>query len=269
MTHHDEDIPIRADQTAGVLTITLNACARGNPIGVREARLLRQAVDVLDKDVKVVHLRAAGPNFSVGGDVRDFLGTSPSQNIDAIVGEFHEAVLALSRLEVLTVSSVRGWAVGGGLGLATVADIVIASETARFKPGYVNLALTSDGGTAWQLVRAIGRVRAMDLMVSGGELDAETALNAGLVSRVVPDDCLDAVAEELIAGLAAGPRVALRAAKGLIREAWRLGLPEHLSVEHISMVDAASTDDFREGVTAFLEKRAPRFEDGSGSQMES
>ncbi len=167
--------------------------------------------------------------------------------------------LALYALEVPTIAAVDGHAIGAGLDLACMCDIRYASTNARFAESFVKVGLIPGDGGAWLLQRVIGFSRAMEMSLTGDMLDAAQALEAGLVSRVLPPEELVPAAQALAARIAANPRAAVRMTKRLLREAQHTRLDSLLEMSAAFQALAHETDDHREAVDAFLEKRAPRF----------
>ena len=145
------------------------------------------------------------------------------------------------------------------MSLMAACDLAIASDDAYFTTAYRHIGLTPDGSGTWSLPRVVGPRKAMELVLLSPRLHAQEALRIGLVNRVVPASELDAAVESVAKSIADGPALALRNAKRLVRESLGRTLPEQLHAEAVSIAQCAATDDFVEGITAFLEKRAPRF----------
>ena len=138
-------------------------------------------------------------------------------------------------------------------------DLVVAADDAYFASAYRNIALTPDGGGSWSLPRIVGMRRAMEIMLLGERFDARRALELGLVNRVVPAAELEGAVAAIVASLATGPVTAIRNAKRLVRESLGRTLSEQLAAEAVSFGACSGTDDFAEGIAAFLEKRPARF----------
>ena len=155
---------------------------------------------------------------------------------------------------------VQGSAAGAGLGLAAGGDIVIAAASARFVVAYTKIGLNPDGGTSFLLPRLVGLRRAQELTLLNAPVDAGTAREIGLVTRVVADDALDAEVETVARALAAGPGRAQGEAKRLLRTSLDDSLAVHLEAEAAALVRSAERPDAREGIAAFIEKRPPRYE---------
>ena len=246
-----------------VATIRLVDPAGRNALNHESLAALLDAVRQAGRDeAGVVALRSRGDFFTVGGDLRAFAAADDlPAYVERAVALVNTAVLELVRLDSVVVAVVQGTAAGAGFPLAAAADVVVAAESARFSLGYTRIGLSADGGTSL-LPASLGLHRALRLALLNDVLTADEARAAGLVARVVPDDRLDAMADELIAGLAAGPPGALAATKRLLRESAQ-GDPEPaLRREAVAVVEQASHPDGAEGIGAFVERRPPVFGEG-------
>jgi 2-(1,2-epoxy-1,2-dihydrophenyl)acetyl-CoA isomerase len=263
---------VRLEPEAGVLRVVLDDPDAGNVIGRELVTGLLAAVDAAaGGDVRCLLLTAAGPNFCLGGDIRYFspadgeTGGGVSAKIGELAGALHVMLRRLRDVPVPVVTAVRGWAAGAGIGLALTGDVVLLAASARMRPGYIGLGFAPDGGVSWRLTRGLGPARAADMLLTNGILTAPEALAAGLVSRVVPDDELDAAALELARTLAAGPTRAQLRTRDLVRAAaGEAGLDAHLDAEAAAIAASAGEPDGLEGVAAFLAKRRPTFTGTAG-----
>jgi 2-(1,2-epoxy-1,2-dihydrophenyl)acetyl-CoA isomerase len=224
------------------------------------------AADVAADDaLRVVVLRGAGKHFMAGGDLRTFAGelAKPPQERNAdfrrMISRLHSAIETFHRMPHPVVGQVHGAVAGFGLSLMNACDLVIAAEDTYFASAYRNIALTPDGGGSWSLPRIVGMRRAMEILLLGERFDAQKALAIGLVNRVVPAGELEAAVAAIAHLLATGPAMAIRNAKRLLRESLGRTLSAQLDAEAVSFGACAGTDDFVEGITAFLEKRPARF----------
>ncbi|HEV2981713.1 MAG TPA: enoyl-CoA hydratase-related protein [Solirubrobacteraceae bacterium] len=214
-----------------------------------------------DPDVRALLITAAGPSFTVGGDLDHLYGALerlPTE-LDEMIATFHRALVRLADLAVPVVCAVQGAAAGGGLGLLWCADVVIAAEDAKLVAGFAELALSGDGGSSWFLPRVIGLRRAQEMMLGNRALSATEAAEWGLVNQVVPADRLTEQARRIARELAAGPTAAYGEMRRLLRRAFCTSLDDQLEAERRAMVRCADTADAREGITAFGERRAPTF----------
>ena len=251
---------IRVEREGRVLWIVLVRPERGNAIDPEFIDELRAAVSQLDGNVGCIAIVAEGETFCVGGDVRLFaeapeLGAS----VHAWATEFHQAELALMASAVPIVVGVQGWAAGGGLSLALLGDVLILGRSARVRAAYTAIGLTPDGGMSWTLPRAVGVSRARDLILTNRAVSAAEAEAMGLASRVVDDQELRATVDSLAAELADGATGALGAARDLVHGGLSRGFAEQLEEEARSIAARADSAQGREGVRAFVERRAPRY----------
>ena len=233
-----------------------------NTIDLTLARELHDATTRLieDDSVGAVILSGEGETFCMGGDLRSFPAVDDLPgHLREVTHHLHAALNSLSRMAPPVIATVRGFAAGAGLGLACAADIVLAGGSARFLSAYTNVGLTPDGSTSWSLPRLVGLRRALELVLTNRILDANEALEWGIVTRVVEDGSLETEAAALATTLAEGATVALGGAKRLVRESFARPLELQLRLETEVLAAAAGTDAGREGIAAFLEKRAARF----------
>jgi 2-(1,2-epoxy-1,2-dihydrophenyl)acetyl-CoA isomerase len=252
---------VRYEYDAGVARITLADGERGNPIHHDSVAQLHDAVRSAQRDgARVVVLAAEGRFFSVGGDLGAFAGADDVAGfIDDLAEALHRVVSELVRSDAVVVSAVQGTAAGAGFPLAAAADVVIAADSAKFSLAYTKVGLSPDGGSSL-LVHTLGLHRALRLALLGDLLTAQDAYDAGLVARVVPADELAATVDQVVDGLAAGSATANAAAKRLLREVAAPTPETALRKEALSIRTLAESPDGREGVAAFVEKRAPKFD---------
>jgi 2-(1,2-epoxy-1,2-dihydrophenyl)acetyl-CoA isomerase len=264
---HDAAGPLRTvllDFEAGVATLRLNRPDKGNAIDERMAADLAEAATQIAErpDVRAVLIAGNGPNFTVGGDLGLFAGTTREQlpnRLRRMIDSYHLAIERLTGIDAPVVAAVRGGAGGGGLGLLYIADIVVAADDARFALGYGALGLTADGGNTWFLPRMVGMRRAQELFLLNRRLTAQEALDFGLVSRLVPSDAVEGEAAALAAKLAAGPTRAFGAVRRMLRQSFETGLSDQLEAEKESIIATSRSDDAKEGIAAFVAKRRPQF----------
>jgi enoyl-CoA hydratase/carnithine racemase len=195
--------------------------------------------------------------FCAGADLNEYVDATPQQIVARGMGRLWDAI-AQCRKPVL--AAVRGYALGGGCELAMHADIVIAGDTARFGQPEVGIGLMPGGGATQRLTRAVGKFRAMQLLLTGAQFSASDALSMGLVSEVVPDAQVEARAIALAQRIADGPQLALQCIKEAVLAAANLPLDQGLALERRSFQLLFATRDKSEGVRARLEKREPRFD---------
>jgi 2-(1,2-epoxy-1,2-dihydrophenyl)acetyl-CoA isomerase len=251
------------DKHAHVATITLNRPEAYNALDLGLGRELFHASLEVDEDpeVRCVVITGAGKAFCAGGNVKDFADNLP--RIGILVKELttylHGAVSRLTRSAKPVIMAVNGVAAGAGLSFAVSGDVVIAGESARFTMAYSKIAATPDGSSSYFLPRLIGLRRTLELYLTNRVLSAREALEWGLVTRVVPDaelkDAVDALAREL----AAGPTLAIGGAKRLFHQSTWESLETQMELESQAIAASGHTEDFREGVTAFANKKTPTF----------
>ncbi len=252
---------ILAESADGVLTLTLNRPDVHNAITPDMTRELGDALKGASRDrsIRAVVLTGSGRGFCSGQDLAsiDQTGTPPLGEL--IRRHYNGLILQMRQLEKPIVASVNGVAAGAGMSLALACDVRVASERASFVQAFVNIGLVPDSGSLYFLPRLVGLARALELCLLGERIEAEEALRVGLVSRVVPPDELATATAELAGKLASGAGVALGLTKRGLSRALETDLDGMLEYEALLQEVAGRTDDFREGVTAFKEKRLARF----------
>jgi 2-(1,2-epoxy-1,2-dihydrophenyl)acetyl-CoA isomerase len=227
------------------------------------AQATAEAAD--DPDARAVLLRGEGTHFMAGGDIRMFgeLVELPSearrQTFHELVDGLHPTLVQLRRMPKPVVAAVHGAAAGFGLSLVLAADLAIAAEGTQFGCGYIHLGTSPDGAMTATLPRIVGLKLAAELMLLGERFDAARARELGIVNRVVPAASLLAEARALAARLAAGPSHAYARTKALLAASVEAGLEAQLDREAESFASCAASEDFVEGVRAFLDKRSPHF----------
>lgn len=245
----------------GVARIVLNDPKTMN--GITEA-MGHEVVDALDRaaqESRAVLLTGEGKSFCSGANLAAAQDTLSDPMRD-VGGQLDRALnpiqIAISQMEQPVITAVRGAAAGYGAALAAGADIVLMSDTAYFFCAFAHVGLVPDGGATYLLAKAVGRVRAMRMMLLGDKIDAQTALDWGLATKVVPDAELDEEAAKLAQRLANGPR-SLGLIKRLAWDALDSDYATALDAERRVQRVAGRTEDFLEGVGAFIDKRKPAF----------
>ncbi len=257
-------------QTDGFITVvTLNQPEKRNPISEPDmVDALAAALQAADAEpaTRVVILTGAGPAFSSGGDISrmkpgggGMRGHTPAKTRANYRSGIQRLPLLIEAMEVPLIAAVNGPAIGAGCDLACMCDIRIAAESARFAESFVKLGLVPGDGGAWLLPRIVGFSRATEMALTGELIDAHTALEYGLVSRVVPDAGLLDAARAVADRIAANPPQAVRMTRRLLREATGNSLAGTLELSAAMQSLAHETGDHEEAVSAFLEKRQPDF----------
>jgi len=211
-----------------------------------------------DPGVRVIVLTGTGRAFCAGGDLRTMDGLT-SVATRARMRATHHWLKPLLDAEKPVVTAVNGLAVGAGLSLALTGDVVCASSKAKFKVGFLAIGAAPDLGLAYTLPRAVGMARAKDLILTNREVEALEALNIGLIARIFDDDVLIERSLEVARAIAEGPPVAVGLAKRLLRQGVDASLEGFLDAEAFAQSVAFTSEDFREGLAAFREKRRARF----------
>jgi len=261
-----KEILFQIDQ--GIATMTLNRPDIRNAITHREIieeikSVCKQVND--DLDIKVLIVTAVDPAYSSGGNVKDmkdrkgmFQGT-PAQIMEKYRSNLQDVLLSVYNVEIPTIAAINGSAVGAGCGLALMCDIRVASRKATFGETFLNVGLVTGDGSAFTLPRTVGMAKACELIFTGATIDADTALNVGLINYVVEHEQLSVKANEIAANIASKPPQALRMTKRLIRTG------QHSTLVQI-MEEAAAfqslchyTEDHMEALSAMFEKRQPKY----------
>lgn len=255
---------IRYEVVQGVATVTLDRPEALNAFSIPMQQELAAAVQQLaeDRAVRAVVLTGAGRAFCAGGDIKEMdasAGSGPLADRNKIQRMLKTVLMPLLQLEKPVIAAVNGAAVGAGMNLALAADIVLAADTAKFSQIFVKVGLVPDTGGLYLLTRLVGLNRAKELCFTGRMLAAQEACDMGLVNRVVPQDRLMTEALALATELARGASVAIGLTKSLLNRAPTATMEEMADYEAYALAVTLSTQDHREGILAFQEKRAPRF----------
>jgi 2-(1,2-epoxy-1,2-dihydrophenyl)acetyl-CoA isomerase len=253
---------IRYETSDGVAVVTLARPERRNAIN---AQLARDVVDALaeagaDDAVRVVLITGEGASFCSGQDLTAFdRAPTPDEVYEAVQTVYVPLIRALTESETTVVAAVNGAAAGAGMSLALACDLRVMADDALLIPGFSSIGLVPDAGASWFLARQLGYARALEVLALDRRLPAEECLRLGLANRVAPAASLIEEALEYARALAARPPVALALTRRALRAAITSDLADALEREAQLQRQASTTDDHREGVAAFLQKRAPRF----------
>jgi len=247
-----------------VAVITLNRPDALNALDSQMQEDLASIIEELwnDDGVRSVLLQGSGRSFSAGGDIKTMLTSLkelPYLKRRDYLSQAHVWVKRFATLEKPVVVAVKGYAVGAGMSLALMGDIIVAAESAQFSPSFARMGLLPDLAALYYLPRLTGLNKAKELCFTGAYLTAAEAQELGLVNRVVPDDRLEAESRELAEKLAQGPTKALGLTKMVLNRSLESTLEEILLLEAQLQPAAAGSEDFEEGIAAFLEKRSPSF----------
>ena len=259
----------RYEQQDRLVTLTLDRAESRNAIAtLLDCEQLVQALTRAQQDERVscIILTGSGSAFCAGGDLKAMKTRSGIGALDSPAATranyrrgVQSVIRALWDIEIPMIAAVNGPAIGLGCDLATLCDMRIASESARFASSFINVGLIPGDGGAWILPRAVGLAKASEMIFTGQTIDAQEALRFGLVSRVVAADQLLAEAQNLAEQIVSRPARTLRLAKRLLREGQQQRLSDVLELSSAYQALAHETEDHAEAVDAFLEKRTPRF----------
>lgn len=255
-------LTLEFDQTLAIITFTNPA--RGNALDLAMAHAFAGAIEQVAEHprVRALLITAQGKQFCVGGDVNSMADASRplTDTLRELLEPVHAAMVVLRSFSFPVVCALNGAVGGGGIGLGLCGDLVLASSSMKLRGGYSAIGLTPDVGGSWFITRRAGAARAKEVFLTNRPFSAEECLRIGLVDAVHPDDELQAAALKLAHQLANGPAAAQARIKSLIDHASHRTLEQQLEAERDSIYTAGESADGKEGVRAFIEKRAPKFE---------
>ncbi len=255
------------DVSDHVATLTFNRPDARNALSLEMRALLREKLHEIetDDDIRCVVMRGAGEHFMAGGDVKSMAGmidAPPAEIRNTFVNRIHDLhpiMYAMRRMPKPVVASVAGAAAGAGVSMALAADLVIADENAFFTLAYVHIGTSPDGSASFHLPRAVGIKKAMEIALLGDRFDAASARDIGMINFVAASGQLEAETRALATRLANGPTHVYGNTKRLLYRSLENEFEAQLQLEAETFADCASRADFREGVSAFVEKRKARF----------
>jgi len=259
---------IQLEMRDAVCVLTLNRPDRLNALNPQVAVDFKAAVhDALGRGARVIVLTGAGRAFSAGGDLRAMQEMAKSDGrVEAFFDEplrlLNGAVMLIRTTPVPFIAAVNGVASGGGCNLALACDLVIAAESAKFNQAFIKIGLTPDCGGTFILPRLVGWKRAAELMFTGDLISAKAAAEMGMINSVTPDDELMNKVMGMAHKLAQAPTAAIARIKRMLEASAVNDYGSQLDLERQTQIESGKTKDFVEGVSAFLEKRPPRFVGG-------
>ena len=257
------EAPVLYAVDGAVATITMNRPAQLNALNRDLAFALRDAVKraAEDETIRAVRIKGEGRAFMAGGDVGMFAENfdAPPETIGHLIEAFHGIVTTIRTMPKPVIAVLQGAVAGGGLGLALACDVAIAADNVVMISAYTKLGTSPDGGTTWSVTQALGARRAIEFIMLNDPLDAKGALALGFVNRVVALADLETESMAYALRFVAGSKGANAAVKRLVHAAAEGQFASQLALERASFIERAGTADFREGVTAFIEKRPTRF----------
>ena len=259
---------IQVETRDSVCVLTLNRPDRLNALTVEVAKDFKAAVtEAIERGARAIVLTGSGRAFSAGGDLREMQEIAKKDGrVEAFFDEplrlLNEAIVLIRETPVPFIAAVNGVASGGGCNLALACDLVIAAESARFNQAFIKIGLTPDCGGTFMLPRLVGWKRATELLFTGELVGAKAAAEMGMINSVTPDEELMSRAMAMAEKLAQAPTAAIAEIKKLLEASARNDLRSQLDLERETQIESGKTKDFVEGVSAFLEKRPPRFVGG-------
>jgi enoyl-CoA hydratase/carnithine racemase len=243
-----------------IATITLNRPAAFNSVDLSIAKKLEQlgAEVETNDDIRVLVIEGEGRAFSAGGDLQTIGAAAEAGTIAPVVGEllrhYHAFIETVRRMPKIVLASVHGSAAGAGMGLAFVADLCIAADTARFTPAYAKIGVSPDGGSTVGMVGTVGTRRALQIFLAEDSFSAQQAYDWGLVARIVPAAELKAATRQFAERLALNPAAALGGTKSLVYQAAVTPTRQQLDAEEAKIIEAMLTEEFRIAVKKFTTK---------------
>jgi 2-(1,2-epoxy-1,2-dihydrophenyl)acetyl-CoA isomerase len=244
----------------GIARLTLNRPERLNSFTVQMHEEVADALSRLD-GARVLVIGGAGRGFCAGQDLND-RAVAPGESVDlgeSVELRYNPLIRKLTSLPFPVIAKVNGVAAGAGANIALACDIVIAAKSAKFIQSFASIGLIPDSGGTWVLPRLVGQARALGLALTAEPLPAEKAAEWGLIWKAVEDAALDDEVDALAVRFAEAPTLGLARIKTMIRESWAHSLDEELDLQRDAMRELGFSDDYSEGVAAFMGKRKPNF----------
>ena len=258
MSDEARPILVERQEESRTALVRINRPRQLNALNAAVMDELCATLEDLDRDDAVRAIVVTGNEraFAAGADIGEMAGASPVDMLRSNrIGQWDR----IRRIGKPVIAAVSGWCLGGGCELAMTLDLIIAGESARFGQPEINIGVIPGAGGTQRLTRAIGKSRAMEMILTGEPMDAREAERRGLVARVVPDELLVEDALALAASIAEKSPIALRLAKEAVNAAYEMGLTEALTHERRLFYLLFASEDQKEGMAAFLEKRTPDF----------
>lgn len=251
-----QNVLVTKENDVGVIQLNRPSVLNALSFGLMSE--LVSGLEELDKDesVRVIILTGSGRAFAAGADLHEMSQATP---VDLMLGRRFELWDRIRKISKPMIAAVDGYCLGGGNELAMSCDVIIASETATFGQPEVNVGIIPGAGGTQRLTRTVGKYKAMEMILTGRSISAEEAYRVGLVNRVVPSESLMEEAKKLASDIASKPPISIRSAKEAILKAQDTSLEVGLEFERKAFYMLFATEDGKEGMRAFLEKRKPNF----------
>lgn len=248
-------------QSGPITSIVLDRPEAANGMNDTLTRELAAAATLCDNTTtKVVTITGAGRFFCAGGDLKAMAAApDPGTFVRGIADDLHRALSTFARMDAVVITAVNGTAAGAGFSLAVTGDLVLSAKSAKFSMAYTKAGLSPDGSSSYYLPRLIGIRRTQELMLTNRTLTSAEALDWGLLTEVVPDEELAACTDALAQEMATTSRTSNGTVKRLLLGTYNAGLEEQMELEGRYIADSARSADGREGIAAFVGKRAPVF----------
>ena len=254
---------ILLEQKGGIATITMNQPDRRNALSLEMATDIESALKEIaaDPEAKVIVLTGGGKAFCSGGDVKSMAEGMDKPMVESRgqIIDYYRTALAILGAEVPTIASINGHAIGAGLTLAMACDMRIVAEEAKIGATFLQIGLHPGMGTTYFLPRIVGTAKACELIFTAKTIEVREAERIGLVNMVVPSEQLAEETEKLAGAIAAGPSLAMRMAKKSIYFGAKSDLESTLERESFAQSACIQTEDLKEGIAAFIQKRKPEF----------
>jgi 2-(1,2-epoxy-1,2-dihydrophenyl)acetyl-CoA isomerase len=247
---------------AGIASIILNRTDRLNALTVPMVEEILSALNKSgdDSSVRVVVISGAGRAFCAGADVEAEKDKDPSEITGEIIRVINKTVLKIRTIGKPVIASTRGFTSGAAVSIVLACDLAISSENCKFNLAFIKIGITPDAGASYFLPQLIGLKRTSMLFFTGDMINAKQAEDFGFVNRVVPDETLDEETRELALRMAAGPTLAIGRTKKLMNDGYNNSLVQQLENEFETQMLSARSEDKKEGIKAFMEKRPPKFQ---------
>jgi len=245
-----------------IATIQLNRPDAMNSLSLTLVQEVNKALHEIGNrdDVRVVVLTGSGKSFCAGADLKETQAqTEIGWYLRQITAACHQSIASMKSMAQPVITAINGVAAGGGFGLSLSGDLVIASDVARFTTAFAKLGLSPDCSTTYHLVRLVGEKKAFELTAFSPILNAQEALDLGLINKLVPEAEFESAVKEWATQLASRSPLGMKRTKQLIQQSHGNPLHAQLELESLNIVKGGQSEDFQEGVSAFLEKRPPEF----------